>query len=60
MVAAAVGGLRTVVQDGVTGRLVASHDPAEWADALDTIAYEIVCSVSARVERRTVEPRPLD
>ncbi|MBK9969652.1 MAG: alanine racemase [Acidimicrobiaceae bacterium] len=33
---------------------------AEWADALDTIAYEIVCGVSARVERRTVEPRPLD
>ncbi|WVT81607.1 D-inositol-3-phosphate glycosyltransferase [Pengzhenrongella phosphoraccumulans] len=34
VVAAAVGGLRTVVQDGVTGRLVWSHDPAEWADAL--------------------------
>lgn len=24
---------------------------AEWADALDTIAYEIVCGISARVER---------
>ncbi|NMR20338.1 D-inositol-3-phosphate glycosyltransferase [Cellulomonas fimi] len=34
VLAAAVGGLRTVVQDGVTGRLVPSHDPAHWADAL--------------------------
>jgi D-inositol-3-phosphate glycosyltransferase len=34
VVASAVGGLRTVVQDGVTGRLVASHDPEPWADAL--------------------------
>ncbi|MEQ1701758.1 MAG: alanine racemase [Ilumatobacteraceae bacterium] len=28
--------------------------PAEWATALDTIAYEIVCGISARVERRAV------
>ena len=34
VVASAVGGLRTVVQDGITGRLVSSHDPARWADAL--------------------------
>ncbi len=34
VVASAVGGLRTVVQDGVTGRLVASHEPEPWADAL--------------------------
>ncbi|QTE31262.1 D-inositol-3-phosphate glycosyltransferase [Pengzhenrongella sicca] len=34
VLASAVGGLRTVVQDGVTGRLVPSHDPAVWADAL--------------------------
>jgi alanine racemase len=24
----------------------------DWADALDTIGYEIVCGISARVERR--------
>jgi len=24
----------------------------EWANALGTIAYEIVCGISARVERR--------
>ena len=34
VVASAVGGLRTVVQDGVTGRLVPSHDPSHWAEAL--------------------------
>ena len=27
---------------------------ADWAESLDTIAYEIVCGVSARVERRPV------
>ena len=31
-----------------------SISPAEWATALDTIAYEIVCGISARVERRLV------
>jgi len=28
--------------------------PADWAALLDTIAYEIVCGISARVERRPV------
>ncbi|MEV1173136.1 D-inositol-3-phosphate glycosyltransferase [Nonomuraea sp. NPDC049784] len=32
--AAAVGGLRTAVRDGVSGLLVNGHDPAEWALAL--------------------------
>jgi alanine racemase len=27
---------------------------ADWAEALDTIAYEVVCGISARVERRRV------
>jgi D-inositol-3-phosphate glycosyltransferase len=34
VVAAAVGGLRTVVRDGQTGRLVPGHDPRHWAAAL--------------------------
>lgn len=36
VVASAVGGLRSVVQDGVSGRQVRGHDPAVWADALAT------------------------
>jgi alanine racemase len=35
-------------QDGVT------IAPDEWADVLDTIAYEIVCGIGPRVERRYV------
>jgi D-inositol-3-phosphate glycosyltransferase len=34
VVASAVGGLRSVVADGVSGRQVRGHDPAVWADAL--------------------------
>ena len=34
VVAARVGGLKTVVTDGVTGLLVDSHEPADWALAL--------------------------
>lgn len=34
VVAAAVGGLRTVVRDGQTGCLVPGHDPHHWAAAL--------------------------
>ncbi|HEX6148336.1 D-inositol-3-phosphate glycosyltransferase [Nocardioides sp.] len=34
VVAAAVGGLTTVVQDEVSGLLVDSHDASAWADAL--------------------------
>lgn len=36
VVASAVGGLRSVVADGVSGRQVRGHDPAVWADALAT------------------------
>ena len=35
VVAAAVGGLRSIVDDGVSGRLVAGHDPVVWAQVLD-------------------------
>ncbi|MDP1876727.1 MAG: D-inositol-3-phosphate glycosyltransferase [Actinomycetota bacterium] len=34
VVAASVGGLRTAVDDGVSGILVASHDPGDFADAI--------------------------
>lgn len=30
--------------------------PAEWAARLDTIAYEVVCGLGARVERRYGRP----
>jgi D-inositol-3-phosphate glycosyltransferase len=37
VVAAAVGGLRTAVRDGVSGILVDGHDPADYATALRTV-----------------------
>ncbi len=37
VVAAAVGGLRTVVADQVSGLLVDGHDPIAWAEALGRI-----------------------
>lgn len=37
VVAAAVGGLRTAVADGVSGLLVPGHDPLRYADALDRL-----------------------
>lgn len=38
VVAAAVGGLRVAVADGLSGRLVSGHDPADWARALRDVA----------------------
>lgn len=40
VVAAAVGGLPVAVADGVSGLLVASHDPVGWADALSAVALQ--------------------
>src|SRR3954468_20688623 len=37
VVAAAVGGLVTAVQDGVSGVLVDGHDPQDWARVLDRL-----------------------
>ena len=37
VVAAAVGGLRTAVRDGVSGVLVDGHDPDQWAKVLDDL-----------------------
>lgn len=40
VVAAAVGGLTTVVEDEVSGLLVAGHDPREWAHSLRRVIRE--------------------
>jgi D-inositol-3-phosphate glycosyltransferase len=40
VIAARVGGLRTVVKDGTSGVLVDGHDPADWARAIG----RLVCS----------------
>lgn len=40
VVAAAVGGLTTVVRDGHSGLLVDSHDPREWAAALERVVLD--------------------
>jgi D-inositol-3-phosphate glycosyltransferase len=42
VVAAAVGGLRTAVADGVSGVLVDGHDPVRWADALGHLLVDPV------------------
>jgi len=41
-----------VVLIGTQGALTITA--ADWATALDTIAYEVVCGISARIERRSV------
>jgi D-inositol-3-phosphate glycosyltransferase len=49
VVAAAVGGLRTAVRDGVSGVLVAGHDPADYAAAVRAVlARRELLSVGAR------------
>ncbi len=40
VVAAAVGGLRVAVDDGVSGLLVPGHDPARWADRLASVLLD--------------------
>lgn len=51
VVAAAVGGLVTAVQDGVSGVLVNGHDPQDWARVLDGLlnapAYRRALSIGA-------------
>jgi D-inositol-3-phosphate glycosyltransferase len=49
VVAAAVGGLRTAVRDGVSGVLVHGHDPAHYAAAVRTVlARRPLLSAGAR------------
>jgi len=56
-VASAVGGLRTLVDDGHTGHLVQSRDPDEYAAWIDTILADPVrsrrLSISAAARGRT-------
>jgi D-inositol-3-phosphate glycosyltransferase len=40
VIAARVGGLRTVVKDGVSGILVEGHDPADYARAVRGLAHD--------------------
>lgn len=37
VIGAAVGGLRSIVVDGVTGRLLDSRDPVSWTDAVEAL-----------------------
>lgn len=49
VVAAAVGGLRTAVRDGVSGVLVAGHDPRDYATAVrSALARRELLSAGAR------------
>jgi D-inositol-3-phosphate glycosyltransferase len=49
VVAAAVGGLRTAVRDGVSGVLVDGHDPADYAAAVrEVLARRELLSAGAR------------
>ena len=53
VVAAAVGGLTTVVRDGDSGLLVEGHDPRAWSDALRRIVTDD--DLRARLEAGAVE-----
>ena len=53
VVAAAVGGLRTAVQDGRTGRLVDGHATDDWASALGSLLHEPRRRVELGVAART-------
>jgi D-inositol-3-phosphate glycosyltransferase len=57
VLASAVGGLRSVVVDGVSGRLVRGHDPAVWADALAGTLAEAGLRDAWRTSARRVAER---
>src|SRR5450830_40755 len=50
VIAAAVGGLRTVVEHGRTGLLVDGHDPVVWADRLAGLLADDLRRLSLGVE----------
>jgi D-inositol-3-phosphate glycosyltransferase len=53
VVAAAVGGLTTAVRSGVTGLLVAGHDPIDYADAIGSLLEQP--ATMAAMRRAAVE-----
>ncbi|MEI2714302.1 MAG: D-inositol-3-phosphate glycosyltransferase [Nocardioides sp.] len=53
VVAAAVGGLTTVVRDGVSGMLVDGHDPRDWAASIEKIVADP--ALRERLARGAVE-----
>ncbi len=56
VIASAVGGLRSVVHDGISGCLVRGHDPLVWADALArALADPAVRTTWRRSARRAAE-----
>lgn len=57
VLASAVGGLRSVVVDGVSGRLVHGHDPAVWAEALSATLAEPGLRDAWRTSARRVAER---
>ena len=54
VVAAAVGGLTTVVRDGLSGLLVDGHEPRDWADALRRLVEDDP-ALRARLEAGALE-----
>ena len=57
VLAAAVGGLRSVVSDGVSGTLVPGHDPAVWADAISDHLADAAARTTLAVGARRVAER---
>ncbi|GIG23083.1 D-inositol 3-phosphate glycosyltransferase [Cellulomonas chitinilytica] len=57
VVAASVGGLRLIVDDGVSGRLVRGHDPAVWADVLSDVLADKAALTTMSASARQVAER---
>ncbi|MFD2027779.1 D-inositol-3-phosphate glycosyltransferase [Promicromonospora aerolata] len=57
VVAAAVGGLRTVVEDGVSGVLVPDHEPESWALVLKSLLDDDALRARLAVGARTSATR---
>ena len=55
VVAASVGGLRSIVSDGETGLLVEGRDPLEWATAVALLLddHDLAASMGARASARS-------